>query len=81
MNHAGMFPVIARNGPEDDPDDHGVELTRSIAHLEHSPGQFVAVSLLEIGRLELLEGHPAAVVGRSDAKGRGDGGHDGEISR
>ena len=37
-------------------------------HFEHSSGQLVTVSFLDLGLHELFEAHDAAVVGWTDAK-------------
>lgn len=54
-------------------DDLAVGVVRDFGHFQHTPGQFVAVSLPFLGLAEFFQGHPAAVVGRADAEL--DGGH------
>ena len=56
-------------------DDQAMGVIRDILDLEHSSGQLVAGPFLSLGVEELLEGHRAAMVGRSDAEGRGGGRH------
>ena len=53
-----------------------MRVVRNLSHFEHSSREFVTVSLRLLGLQELLEGHCAAAVGRSDAQRCGNGGHE-----
>ena len=45
-------------------------------HFKHPPGQLVAVAFQLLGLPELFESHPAAVVGRTNAEGWCNSGHE-----
>ena len=82
MNGSGMFALIVADRRQEHPHDHGVQLAGFLTHFENSPSQLVAIAFLEVGFLELVEVEDrAAVVGRTDADGCGNGGHDRKNSR
>jgi hypothetical protein len=52
-----------------------MRIIRNLVHFEHSPCQLVAVPFHNVGVEEIIEGHPAAMVGRPDAEGCGHARH------
>src|SRR5208282_1775195 len=66
-NDARMLLTVAIDRAIKIADDYAMSIVRHVGHLEHSPGQLVAVPVQLLGLPELLEGHHAAMVGRADA--------------
>jgi|GEM_PF-3886686 len=62
-----MLLIVATDRAIKIANDHTMRIIRHFGHLEHSPGQLVAVPVQLLGLSEFLEGHHAAMVGRADA--------------
>src|SRR5208283_3283591 len=66
-NDARMLQIVTTDCVIKIADDYAMSIVRHVGHLEHSPGQLVAVPVQLLGLPELLEGHHAAMVGRANA--------------
>lgn len=69
MNDARMSGLMASDGSVEIAHHVPVRIVRDLVHFEHYSAEFVAVSLVDVGVEEFLEGHRPAAVGQPDACG------------